>query len=557
MSNLVVIIAPMLIEKQYEADFRLLLKESNQELNLKFLYEYISNNFILSNKDNQYIYKEDTIAAAGYFLSSTLRKAGYDTILTQFIDDLILQNIAQKNPKAVCVSTTMILRTSTCLTVIRQIRKYMPNIKIILGGIFAFKSFLVYLKRNKNGVKKTGNGTENKEEWELFRCFHSEYKNCLFITSNHGIYSLFRILKEIEKGKNAYYADIPNLVIPEKNNFFFTQYKEDNIDINKEFIHWELLDTLPQRIPIRTSIGCPYRCLFCDFCTLYPKLHTRNMESIYKELTIIKKIIEEKKQHAMLHFTDDNIFITNKRLQEICRIIIESEVQLPWISLMRASSVNNSNIELLRTSNLLMAMMGIESGDQKILQAMNKKQDLKDVKTAIELLDQNRITLLVTFIVGFPGETKETLRNTATFINTLNLKNMFVSYQLFPFKISALSHIMDVVNRKKWKIEGIYDHWKHYTMDSSQVMEESCNLFKRINNVPYYYFEESKFFNYRFKTDQRKKLFKLRKDLTIAVFEKAEDKKIQSIFQDIGLTMGLPSKKPDYKIIKQLTVPGY
>lgn len=557
MSKLVAVIAPMLLEKQHEADFRLLLKENDQELNVKFLYELILNDFTVKNEVNQYIYKEDTIAAAGYFLSSSLRMAGYDTILTQFIDETILQNIALKNPLAICISTTMILRTSTCLQVIRQIRKCMKDIKIIIGGIFALKSFLIFLKRNKNKIEEKETGIVNSQEWELFKDYHKEYENCIFITSHHGMNSLFKVLKEIEKGKKADYSSILNLVIPEENKFSFTHYKEEVLDINKEFIHWELLDTLPHRIPIRTSIGCPYRCLYCDFCTLYPTLLVRTMESIYKELIIIKNKIEDKKHLAMLHFTDDNIFITKKRLQDICQVIIESDVQLPWISLMRASSINELNIERLKNSNLLMAMMGIESGDPGILQAMNKKQDLREVKTAIELLDENRVAILATFITGFPGETSETLRNTAKFLNYLNLKNIFASYQLFPLKISALSHIMDIENRKKWKIKGNYDEWEHSTMNSSQVVEETYQLFKNIDNIPYYYVEESKFFNFRFTLDQRKRLFKLRKDLTVAVFEKAVDEKIQSLFQDIALTMGLPAKMPEHQTIKQLIVPGY
>ena len=370
MSKLIAIIAPMLTDKQYEADFRILLKNNNQELNLKFFYEYIKNNYVIRDLKNRYSYKEDVIPAAGFFLSSKLRRSGYDTILTQFFDDSTLQDIARKNPLAVCISTTMILRKNACLQVIRQIKKNIPNIKIIIGGILTWKSYLVYIKGNKNDTVNI-----NDEEWNLFKHFNDEFNNCLFITSPHGLSLLLCILKEIEKGKNADFFNIPNLVLPLKNSPYFTKYMEEIFDLNDEFTNWELLDKLPHRIPIRTSIGCSYRCTFCDFCTLYPKIIFRNINSIYKELITIKNVVESRHQPVILHFTDDNIFNTKQRLQDVCETIIKSQVESPWISFMRASSVNDSNIKLLKESNLLMTMMGIESGDPQILQAMNKKQD--------------------------------------------------------------------------------------------------------------------------------------------------------------------------------------
>ncbi|MBN2533913.1 MAG: radical SAM protein [Spirochaetales bacterium] len=546
MSKCIAIVAPMRMEKQYEADFRLLLENSGQELNLPFLYEFISYDYTAKNKVNQY--KEDTIPAAGYFLSTNLRRAGYDTVLTQRIDDFTMQSIARENPIAVCISTTMILRKKTCLEVIIQIKKNMPDVIIIIGGMLVLKSFLVYRKEEKD---------EDEESWQLFDRFEPEYENCLFIISHHGISSLYRVLKEIEKGKNADYLDIPNLAVPLNNSLYFTQYKEDIIDINNEYTHWELLEKIPYRIPIRASIGCPYRCVYCDFNKLYPGFLTRNMDSIKKELSTIKKIVNSQSQPALLHFTDDNIFIKGERLQAICRTIIDSEIQLPWLCFMRASGVNKSDIHLLKESNLLMSMIGVESGDQGLLQAMKKEQDLRQIKSVIELLDENRISVLMTFIVGFPGENKETLNNTLMFVNSLNLKNIFLTYHLYPLKIISLSPVLNTENRQKWNVQGFYNKWKHYTMDSLQANEETYYLFKNIDDIPYHYLEESNFFNYRFSYEQRKKLFNLRKDLTIAVFEKVKTEKIQTIFKDIALAMRLPVKLPGNEIIKQLTVPGY
>jgi radical SAM superfamily enzyme YgiQ (UPF0313 family) len=280
------------------------------------------------------------------------------------------------------------------------------------------------------------------------------------------------------------------------------------------------------------------------------------MESIHKELLIIKNLVESRQEPSILHFTDDNVFYTQQRLQEICHTIIKSQIQLPWTGFMRAATLYNSDIELLKRTNLLMAIMGIESGDPGILQAMNKKQDLEHVKKAIELLDQNRISLITSFIVGFPGETRETLYNTASFINNLSLLNTFVTYQLFPLHIFTLSDLTLAENREKWQLTGIHNNWTHFTMDSLQARKECYEFYKKINNLPYHYLEESRFFNFRFTNEQRKKIFRLRKKLTIAIFEKAPDPVVQAIFKNIAFSLGLQPRVPGHEVIKQLTVQG-
>ena len=93
-------------------------------------------------------------------------------------------------------------------------------------------------------------------------------------------------------------------------------------------------------------------------------------------------------------------------------------------------------------------------------------------------------------------------------------------------------------------------------MYSKLAEKETYLLFKSILNIPYHYLEENNFFNYRFTFEQRKKLFNLRKDLTIAIFEKFKEKIVHTIFINIALTMGLPPKTPGNEIIKQLSVQG-
>jgi len=102
----------------------------------------------------------------------------------------------------------------------------------------------------------------------------------------------------------------------------------------------------------------------------------------------------------------------------------------------------------------MFGIMGIESGDQEQLDRMNKHQITGNMKRGIEQLDAYRISTVLTFVVGFPGENAQTLKNTSNFLNTLSLTTLSSSYQLYPLIITPLSELADASSRTKWNIEG-------------------------------------------------------------------------------------------------------
>jgi radical SAM superfamily enzyme YgiQ (UPF0313 family) len=295
---------------------------------------------------------------------------------------------------------------------------------------------------------------------------------------------------------------------------------------------------MPEKIPLRTSIGCPYRCRFCDFYQLYPRIFLRSKESLAKELALAKKRLGQ--NLAVIHVSDDNVFITKKRLFEVCDTIAESGLN-HWVGFMRGGEYTHEEMAAIKRSGLMMGKIGVESGDQGQLDRMNKKQKADKVKRGIEQLDAEGIGILMTFVVGFPGETRQSLQNTAEFLNNLSLSNLSVGYQVYPLVIFPLSELAEPGDRKKWKIEGIMDQWSHYTMNSREAAGACFSMFKEVTNVPYSYSEESFFFNRgMFNLETRKSLFQLRQQLTIKLIENASWGQIEPVLQSMAFQMELP-----------------
>jgi radical SAM superfamily enzyme YgiQ (UPF0313 family) len=213
-------------------------------------------------------------------------------------------------------------------------------------------------------------------------------------------------------------------------------------------------------------------------------------------------------------------------------------------------------MELIESSGLLMGIIGVESGDPGQLKRMNKHQSVDNMKKGVEQLDAHGISTLLTFVVGFPGENRQTLKNTSDFLNNLSLTNLSASYHLYPLIVTPLSELANPSIRNKWKIKGSMTEWSHYTMKSEDTLEASYGLFKEITNVPYDYSEESNFFNrgvFTFAT--RKSLFQLRQQLTIKLIENAPWEQIETILKSMAQLMELPIDRIGKYLKNEISVP--
>lgn len=543
MKRIIGIIAPLIDSQQFHSDFNLRLRLNNRELTLAALYEFAQKGYIAEQVSRGIDHEED-IPAAGYYLEGLLRQYGYDTILTNKYDAETLKTVADLDPFAVLVSTTMVVTTDSLKELFSAIRSAMPDTLIIAGGVYVWKNYLLYQKY-LNSVPPSP-----LPPWMLFHPDHADINANVMVVAQHGRSSLLKVLAELDKGSRSSFELIPNLSLPSKTGFSFTKREEEQVDYNVDYTRWDLIDKIAVKIPIRTSIGCHYRCRFCDFYHLYPRTFVRSVKSLKEELKLIKERLGQ--APAILHVSDDNVFVTKKRLEDVCNTIADSGLR-KWISFMRAGEYSDFELDLMKRSGLMMGMMGIESGDQGQLDRMKKHQIVGNMKRGVEQLDAYGISTVMTFVVGFPGENAQTLESTATFLNNLSLTTLSSSFDLFPLLVQPLSELADASSRTKWNIEGFMQKWSHSTMNSEDSFKACYSLFREVNNVPYHYSEESLFFNRaKFNLTTRKSLYQLRHKLTIKLIENAAWDQIEPILKELAQQMNLPVDKIDESVRDQI-----
>jgi len=532
----IAVVAPMIDVQEHNMNYRLRLKATDRELTLKYLYELFRAGLDPTAVPRDFSYEEGIIPAAGYYLEGALRAEGYETTLTNRTDQASLEVLAAWSPRVVCLSSTMILSRTTLIELVRRIRAAMPDVYLVVGGVFVWKAYLWRLACRD----RPGTPDDARIDCAVFPACRSEIEVDAFVVAPHGMDSLLALLTALDAGSRADTSRVANLALPDaQGHFIFTERVHEAVDYDEVMTRWDLLDALPARVPIRTSVGCPFPCAYCDFPRLFgPRAVLRSPQSLARELQLVAEARRlGKGKPVMLHLTDDNVFINERRVQQVCDTIIESKLRLFWSSFMRAASVTPDNIELLKRSGLVLPFVGVESGDQGQLDRMQKRQRAERARDAIELMDAHGIASVLTFIVGYPGENERTVRSTIDFLNALRVSSAM--YLLFPLNIMPLSELTSPALREKWGIEGLGGRWSHRTMDSAGAIDACHTIFRGVDKLPYDYEEESTMYNRRFDPTTRKTLFHLRHSLTVQVLDGAPAADVGRSLGALGEALGL------------------
>jgi anaerobic magnesium-protoporphyrin IX monomethyl ester cyclase len=264
-------------------------------------------------------------------------------------------------------------------------------------------------------------------------------KDIDFVIRGEGEETLLELLMQLKSGA-ANYRDIPGL------SFRFNAEVVHNID--RGLI--KNIDSLPlpardrimdletytpvQLSMIMTSRGCPYKCGFCATQNIWGShVRFRSVENIIDEINILKK------KYHVKNFTimDDAFTINRGRVKELCLAIIENRLDITWSCLTRVDIISDEIIALMKKAGCTKVDIGIESGNQRVLDMIGKKIKLDQVRNAVSILNKNKMFWSGFFMFGFPTETEKEIRDTVNFMH--ELKPNWVSISIFtPYPGTAL-----------------------------------------------------------------------------------------------------------------------
>lgn len=401
---------------------------------------------------------------SGLHLYTLLTRNGFDVVLLNCHapSDARRLPLYGLDPSCVVLSTTFMNMQATG-NVARDVRQHLPDTWIVAGGAFVEQSYRVWQKRCEPFYEDP-----RVLDTYFFTARQPIREIDAYVYDAHGERTLVHLLESVKRGRRP--TGARNTINPDRNGDGITWQvnaaEPEAFAINEHPIRWkdvprELLATV---VPFSLTFGCPFRCGFCNFTGTH--FSKKSMDVVFREL-------RELAAHNVVQtvwFTDDNFLLSPRAVEDFCKRFRDEGFPFTWRSFIRASSITVRTGECLRNSNCSLLILGLETGSPEILANMAKKDTVENYHSAVTNLVESEIDTELSFIMGYPGETRRSVGATLDFINRLPTSRTQVNYlYLFKFHLMPLAPVFGAAERKRWGLEGCFADWRHAGMASEDA----------------------------------------------------------------------------------------
>jgi anaerobic magnesium-protoporphyrin IX monomethyl ester cyclase len=198
---------------------------------------------------------------------------------------------------------------------------------------------------------------------------------------------------------------------------------------------------------IMITLGCPFDCDFCSRPVFGHLYRRRDLDRVFVEIEQIKAL-----GYNQLWIADDNFTLDLSFLRRFCQRMLGYGIS--WSCLSRSIGIDREIASLMKAAGCQRVYLGLETGCDDTLQLMNKKATVEDGMHAVHHFKQAGIQVAAFFIVGYPGETIDSIEQ--TFEMALSLPLDEISFNV-PFPLPG-SHLFDRVSgidpTKDWSQEN-------------------------------------------------------------------------------------------------------
>lgn len=323
-------------------------------------------------------------------------------------------------------------------TDVRKIEKVIKdfNPDIIGLSVYSSKSIRDALKvskiANKNNIKVVWGGPLPSAIPEVVL----QEESVDFVCIGEGEFVFAELLEALENNKplDEVYG------IAYKKNGLFTIHPERDFSDPAEWpiIDWSLIDISKYTHShhdcrnmtwVYSAKGCPNNCSFCYNKQFHKcRYRKRPLENVVME---IKDLVKNYKVDGV-YFADEIWFLSRNEMKEKCDRIRDVGLDFVWGCLLKVGILEKEDYDYMYNSGCRWICFGIESGSQRILKNINKGIDIDQIeKTAINCTEAG-IAVWTSFILGFPGETEEDIKQTVNLIKSLSPYAIFLCFFFTP-----------------------------------------------------------------------------------------------------------------------------
>jgi len=235
--------------------------------------------------------------------------------------------------------------------------------------------------------------------------------------------TLPEFLEALEKGKSL--KRVKGIAFRQNGKIVITTPQDRFMAINKvpfpsrhlldNSKYYNIVSTRKNFTPMITSRGCPFRCIFCDLKKTKwrmrsPKNVVDEMEECYKDFDVRE-----------IDFYDSSFTVDKKRVLAICDEIKKRKLDISWQIRTRIDCVDREMLRELARAGCIRIMYGIESADPEILKTLRKGVEIERIREVVSWTKKYKMETFGFFMIGSPGETRQTAQKTIKFACELPL----------------------------------------------------------------------------------------------------------------------------------------
>jgi anaerobic magnesium-protoporphyrin IX monomethyl ester cyclase len=353
------------------------------------------------------------------YISAFLEKHGFKNEVfdsTFSNKENFYEYLNQFHPEVIGIYTNLMTKLNV-LQIIRHIKQYFPNTTVVLGGPEVRHSAENFLRHGAD-VIVIGEG----EQTMLEVCQHLQLqksKHELLIIPGIAFLSNDDCIKTSEREKISKIDELP---FPNRNK----------VDLSLYLNTWRKFHG-KSAISVSTMRGCPYSCKWCSRAVYGLSYRRRSPGIVVEELTNIY----DHYQPDSIWFVDDVFTISHKWLSEFNEALRQKQLKISYECITRADRLNEQVLITLKESGCFRVWIGAESGSQKVIDLMDRRVKVEQVRDMIKLASKHGIETGTFIMLGYPGETQEDIFETISHLKTSNPDHFTITIA-YPIKGTEL-----------------------------------------------------------------------------------------------------------------------
>jgi radical SAM PhpK family P-methyltransferase len=400
------------------------------------------------------------------YLTSYLRRKGYGVEYINFFnfERERLARLLTDEPGVVAITTTFYVENGPVSELVRFVRERSPKTKIVVGGPHIYN-----ICSHHDTLTQT----------MLLREIGAD----VYVYDSQGEATLARLLGALRPGGDGI-ASVPNLLYTtDGKKFQRTPRENEDNNLDENVIDWRSFDPgfYAPTAQMRTARSCAFKCSFCRYPVMAGALNLTSIEVAEQEMRYLR-------EHGVknLVFIDDTFNVPLPRFKELCRMMIRNKFEFDWFSYFRCGNADDAAFDLMAEAGCRGVFLGIESGDNGVLKNMNKFAKIERYAHGIKKLNERNIVSFASLIVGFPGETEQTIQNTIDFIES----SAPTYYRAELYYHDTGAPIQE--RAAEFGIKSAGYSWRHSTMDwraGTAAIDRMYRTIKSSTILPLYMFD--------------------------------------------------------------------